>query len=46
MSRKQARRRSRGRYLTDEEAARYDDIRGKVKEELADRIKKPGVSPF
>ena len=45
MAEKHAKRRSRGRYLTDEEAAKYDTIRGQVEEEFADRIKKPTRSP-
>jgi len=46
MARKQAKRRSRGRYLTNEEAAKYDTIREQVEAEFADRIKKPAVSPI
>ncbi|MBL7040918.1 MAG: helix-turn-helix transcriptional regulator [Pirellulaceae bacterium] len=45
MAKKQAKRRSRGRYLTDEEAAKYDTIREQVAAEFSDRIKKPTVSP-
>jgi DNA-binding Xre family transcriptional regulator len=45
MAKKQAKRRSRGRYLTNEEAAKYDTIREQVEAEFADRIKRPTVSP-
>lgn len=45
MAKKQAKRRSRGRYLTDEEAAKYDTIREQVESEFPDRIKKPALSP-
>lgn len=44
MTSKQAKRRSRGRYLTDEEAAKYDAVREQVGAEFADRIKKPTTS--
>jgi len=44
MAQKQARRRARGRYLTDEEAAKYDAVRAQVEEEFAGRIKKPAPS--
>jgi len=44
MAEKKAKRRSRGRYLTDEEAAKYDAIREQVEEEFAGRIKKPAPS--
>jgi uncharacterized protein YcbX len=45
MAKKTARRRSRGRYLTAEEAAKYNAIRQQVEEEFANRIKKPTTSP-
>lgn len=45
MAKKQAKRRSRGRYLTDDEGAKYDTVRVQVEAEFADRIKKPAVSP-
>jgi len=45
MSSKQAKRRSRGRYLTDEEAAKYDNVREQVETEFAGRIKRPAPSP-
>ena len=45
MAKKQAKRRSRGRLLTSEEAAKYDTIRRQVEEEFAGRIKKPVPSP-
>jgi DNA-binding Xre family transcriptional regulator len=44
MTEKQTRRKSRGRYLTDEEAAKYDAIREQVEEEFAGLIKKPTPS--
>lgn len=44
MTNKQAKRRSRGRYLTDEEAAKYDTVREQFEAEFADRIKKPTTS--
>jgi hypothetical protein len=44
MAEKQARRSSRGRYLTEEEAAKYDAVREQVEEEFGDRIKKPTPS--
>jgi DNA-binding Xre family transcriptional regulator len=40
MAEKHAKRRSRGRNLTDEEAARYDVIREQVEQEFAGRMKK------
>lgn len=45
MAKKRARRTSRGRYLTDREAAKYDRIRQQVQNEFAGRIKKPTASP-
>jgi ribosome-binding protein aMBF1 (putative translation factor) len=45
MTKKQVRRRSRGRLLTADEAAKYETIRRQVEEEFADRIKKPATSP-
>lgn len=44
MVKKQAKRASRGRYLTEEEGAKYDTIRRQVEEEFAGRIKKPTAS--
>ena len=44
MGKKQAKRRSRGRLLTADEAAKYDTVRRQVEEEFAERIKKPTTS--
>ena len=45
MPKKVARRRLRDRYLTADEAARYDAIRQQVEEEFADRIPRRETSP-
>jgi len=45
MGKKTATRRRRDRYLTADEAAKYDTIRRQVEEEFAGRIKKREASP-
>ncbi len=45
MGKRLARRKSRDRYLTAEEAAKYDTIRRQVEEEFAGRIKQRESSP-
>jgi DNA-binding Xre family transcriptional regulator len=42
MTKKTAKRKPRGRYLTSEEAAKYNHIREQVTEEFSGRIIKPG----
>ncbi len=45
MAKKAAKRRPRDRYLTAEEAAKYDTIRRQVEEEFAGRIRRREASP-
>ncbi|MBM3791413.1 MAG: helix-turn-helix transcriptional regulator [Acidobacteria bacterium] len=45
MAKRLPKRKSRGRYLTADEAAKYDTIRRQVEEEFADRVKHSEASP-